>query len=423
MILTRSEQIGVIACPGAEKFTEDLISNLQNIYIKRYNKTVDSISRRYGLERDEIIQRINLTSEFSSMKKPHVTDITKFKSPQYRIPVRNTRFANGELKAEILESVRGMDLFIIQDCENHYPLEINKGSGQTHNFSVNDHVMMLFATVDAVMGAGAHSCTLVLPAYPYSRQHKKKGREALTASWFGKVCEFMGVHRIITLDIHSKAIENSFHHLSLENLHASYQILRELTRLVDVHGEDLVVVSPDTGAVDRNKFFATSLQKPLALLYKERDYSRISNNASDTNITSIKLLGDVAGKIVFMADDMLGTGGTLIAAMRVLKSLGADKIICAVSLPLFSGNSLEEFDNAYREGLFFRIIGTDAVHHEQDLYGKEWYVCARISSLFGETISRLHHGKSLSTLLDNRKIIQKLLGRAKGPESEQSESE
>ncbi len=418
MVITKSEQIGVIACPGAERFTEDIISNLRRIYMKRYNRILNSISRRYQMERDDILKQINLTREFSSAKDGNMDAIHKIRPPRYRIPVLNTRFANGEVKAEILNSVRGMDLFIVSDCENHYPLEINEGSGETHVFSVNDHIMMLFATVEAVMGAGANSCTLVLPAYPYARQHKKKGREALTAAWFGKTCESTGVGRIITLDIHSKAIENCFKSLSLENLHASYQVLRELFRLVDIDTEDLVVVSPDTGAVDRNKFYATSLQKPLALLYKERDYSKISNSASDSNITSIRLLGDVKDKTVFMADDMLGTGGTLIVAMRTLKELGARKIICSVSLPLFSGNAVEYFEKAYQEGLFNYIIGTDAVYHDDTIYKKEWYVNANISSLFGETISRLHHGISLSPLLDNRKIIQKLLAKGKSPDKE-----
>lgn len=414
MILTKSENIGVIACPGAECFTDAVIANLRNVYVKRYNRTINSIAKRYEMTREEVITRINLSSEFSAARTPQIEDIHKFSPPKYKVPTRFTRFANGELKSEIESSVRGMDIFIVCDVENHYPLEINRGSGQYHSLSVNDHVMVIFTTVDAVLGAGANSCTLVLPSYPYARQHKKKGREALTASWFGKTCDFMGVSRIITLDIHSKAIENSFHHISLENLHASYQVLRELFKLVDIETDDLVVVSPDTGAVDRNKFYATSMELPLALLYKERDYSKVSSSATDSNITSINLLGDVNGKTVFMADDMLGTGGTLITAMKTLKELGAERIICSVSLPLFSGNSIDAFESAYQEGLFYRIIGTDAVYHDDNLHGKEWFVNARISQLFAETISRLHHGKSLSPLLDNRKIISKLLGRTGG---------
>jgi ribose-phosphate pyrophosphokinase len=182
--------------------------------------------------------------------------------------------------------------------------------------------------------------------------------------------------------------------------------------------DDFVVVSPDTGAVDRNKFFASALKKPLALLYKERDYSKISKDASDSNISQIRLLGNVKDKTVFMADDMLGTGGTLIKGMKLLKENGARRIICSISLPLFSGNAVSYLDNAYKEGLFYRIIGTNAIYQEEVLQ-REWYINVNISSLFAEVISRLHENQSISSLLDNREIINRLLAGARtGPQHE-----
>jgi ribose-phosphate pyrophosphokinase len=169
-----------------------------------------------------------------------------------------------------------------------------------------------------------------------------------------------------------------------------------------------VVVSPDTGAVDRNKFFASALKKPLALLYKERDYSKISRDASQSNISLIRLLGSVQDKTVFMADDILGTGGTLIKGMRLLKENGARRIICSISLPLFSGKAIEHFDEAYNEGLFYRIIGTNAVYQEE-VVKKEWYINVSISRLFAHVISRLHQNQSVSSLLDNAAVINKLV--------------
>jgi ribose-phosphate pyrophosphokinase len=201
---------------------------------------------------------------------------------------------------------------------------------------------------------------------------------------------------------------NSFTRLRLENLHASYQIIRTLSSMDGILNDDFVVVSPDTGAVDRNKFFASALKKPLALLYKERDYSKITKDASESNISQIRLLGNVKDKMVFMADDMLGTGGTLIKGMRILKENGARRIICSVSLPLFSGNAVAYLDNAYQEGLFYRIIGTNAVYQEEVLQ-REWYISVNISNLFAEVISRLHQNQSVSSLLDNREIINRLL--------------
>ena len=283
------------------------------------------------------------------------------------------------------------------------------GSEDGQPLSVNDHLMFLFTTINAVKLAGALSVTLVLPTYPYARQHKKAGREALTAAMFAHFCEGLGVNRIITLDIHSREIENAFTTCHLENLHGSYQTLIALRKLIDFSDPDIVVVSPDTGAVSRNKFYAQGLHRPLAILYKERDYSVVSKDAKNSNIKSINLLGDVRGKTVLMADDMIATGGTMIIAMRELMNRGAKKIICIVSLPFFNGNAIENFDQAYKEGVFWRIIGTNAVYQGKGLLEKEWFVQADVTELFARVISRLHHGRSISPLLDNRKFIQKLI--------------
>jgi ribose-phosphate pyrophosphokinase len=369
--------LAIVACPGGEVFADEVILHLK----KWYRRRADTAPGEGGSP-----------------------------APRFKIPAEFTMFPNGEIKARLLESIRGRDLYIIQDVENHYPLSFNGGSLKK-TLSVNDHLMTIFVTVDAAKQAEADRITLVIPNFPYARQHKKKGREGLTASRMSFIMESLGVDRIITLDIHSREIENAFNFMRLENLHASYQIIRVLSRITEIGKDNFVVVSPDTGAVDRNKFYATALKKPLALLYKERDYSRVTKDAMDNNIGEIKLLGNVNHKTVFIADDMLGTGGTLLKAFRFLKEQGALKVICAVSLPIFSGDAVSFFDTAYGEGLFYRIIGTNAIYHEA-LLEREWYVSVNITKLFARTISRLHQGLSLSSLLDNRDVIEKLLAEA-----------
>jgi ribose-phosphate pyrophosphokinase len=403
-------KLAVLACPGGERFADEVIVHLKRLYRRRFEHKAAVLAKQYGLEKEAVVRKINFTNDIMSSSALTSGNVLKFRSPAFKIPTRFTLFPNGELKTEILESIRGRDVYIFQDVENHQSLSFNDGKN-TKVLSVNDHLMNLFVAVDAAKQAGAQQVTLVIPVYPYSRQHKKKGREGLTASRIGKMLESMGVDRIITLDIHSREIENAFNFMRMENLHASYQIIRKLSQIADIRGDDFVVVSPDTGAVDRNKFYATSLKKPLALLYKERDYSRVTQNAVDNNISEIKLLGNVEGKTVFMADDMLGTGGTLLKAMKFLREQGAKKVICAISLPFFSGDAVEHFEEAYKQGMFYRIIGTNAVYHEA-LLKREWYVSVNVSALFAQTISRLHHGRSLSSLLDNREIIEKLLAKA-----------
>ena len=411
--------LAIVACPGGEAFADEVITHLRHMYKHRFTLKNDVISKRYGLDKNELIKQINFGSDINTSDVAMRGATDKYRPPVFKVNARFTYFMNGEFKTELLECIRGKEVFIFQDVENHEVLSLNDGKNKLA-LSVNDHVMSLLVTIDAVRQAGAASITLVLPVYPYSRQHKKKGREGLTASMLGHIYEMMGVSRIITLDIHSREIVNAFNSIALENLHASYQIIRELTKIVDLTGqtEDLVVVSPDTGAIDRNKFYASGLKLPLAMIYKERDYSIVTQDAHSTNIKAIKLLGDVRGKVAFLADDMLGTGGTLLKAMSFLKEQGATKVICAISLPFFTGNAIELFDEAYKQGLFYRIIGTNAVYHEE-LLTKEWYISTNVSGLFANVITRVHHNQSLSDLLDNRNIIEKLVKHDITPEDDE----
>ena len=168
----------------------------------------------------------------------------------FLIPSQHTVFANGEVKASVGSSIRGKNVFIIQDVANQQPVKIDN---QSYCFSINDHLLSLFVTLDAVRSCGANQISLVLPYFPYSRQHVRKGRECLAAAYVSNQLESLGANRIITLDIHCKEIENAFRKTNLENLHPSYQLMREL--LYKVNRNELIVVSPDLGGLGRNRFF------------------------------------------------------------------------------------------------------------------------------------------------------------------------
>ncbi|MBN2532594.1 MAG: ribose-phosphate diphosphokinase [Spirochaetales bacterium] len=410
MIYSNQTQIGVIACPGGEYFAREVIHHLKDISIRKFKKRISYLSRKYSMPETEIIKKIHFNRDITYLKNNSSHDISHYPAPKYGIRANFYRFANGEFKTEIHTSIRGRDMYIIQDIANHCPISFYE-SKEKHILSINDHIFNLFVTVDAVLQAGAGRITIVIPLYPYSRQHRKKSREGLTAARFGQMMEYFGIERIITLDIHSKEIENSFNKLRLENLRASYQILKVLSSITDLDNPDLVIVAPDTGAVDRNKFYARTLGKPLGMIYKERDYSQLTHNAEDCNITNMTLLGSVQNKTVFMCDDMLGTGGTIIKAIKFLKESGAREIICAVSLPLFNGQALQHFDEAYKNGLFNKVIGTNAVYHTDELLNKEWYISANLAPLFAKSIYRLHYDQSLSSILDNKDIIEKMFHR------------
>ena len=159
--------------------------------------------------------------------------------------------------------------------------------------------------------------------------------------------------------------------------------------------DNLIVVAPDIGSSKRGHFFSKQLNLDLAIIDKIRSYSATSV------ISSMRLVGDVKGKNVFINDDMIATGGTLINACELLKEKGAKDIHISVSLPFFSNDGAEKFDVAFKKGLFTQVIGTDAVFWNGTLEKKyPWYTELGISSLFAEVIFSLNQNKSVSKLLE-----------------------
>lgn len=401
---------GVISCPGSGDIADKILAHIEHIYIYESNKKSEIISSNYGLPINDVLTRENLLTDVFKQTPNLDPIINERRSVNFKVNAIFTRFANGEIKTEITDSIRDRDIYIVQDCYSMAD-KIDYYGSNSPSYNVNDHLITLFTTIDACRVAGAGRITCVLPAYPYARQHKRKGRECITATLIGRLLEDMGVNAILTLDIHSRDIENTFKKLHLDNLHASYPIIKQLNKLIDIEKEDLVVVAPDTGAIDRNKYYANSIKKPLALLYKERDYSIVSTSADSSNIVNVKLLGDVKDKTIFVADDMLGTGGTLIKALSIMKEMGAKDVIIGISLPLFTGNAFDKLNEAYEKGLFKYLIGCNAVNLPKKYLDAKWFYQADVTKLFAKAIIKLHNNQSLGPLLDNNTIIQSLLNK------------
>ncbi len=228
--------IGFIACPGGRSFAQMVFGHLEAITREKFDDRIRTLSQAYDLPRTEIIRQVNLASDLLPSAVDGVEPIGEYRSPTWTVPAKFTRFPNGEFKTEILASVRGSDIYVVQDVSNRWPLAFQK-SDDPVVLSVNDHLFCLLVTIDAALQAGAARVTVVLPTYPYSRQHKKLGRESLSAARVGQIFENLGVSRLVTLDIHSKEIENSFNHMRLENLHGAYQILKMLATVTDLKDE------------------------------------------------------------------------------------------------------------------------------------------------------------------------------------------
>ncbi len=304
-------------------------------------------------------------------------------------------FPNNEIKTVIHDNIRGDDVYVVQCIDD--PIS---------DRSVNDNLMALITALDAANQSDADAVTAVIPQFPYARQERKKGREGITARVIARLLEIMCVRRVITLDIHAEAIGGFFTNALMENLHAS-TVMRNYFNDIYIKpngldkknaekGKDhpLTVVAPDVGSADRASFFSKQFETELAIVYKVRDYSRPGT------VASMQLVGNVQGKDVFIPDDMISTGGTLLRACRHLKDRGANDIYLCASLPFFNGNAVEEFHKAHEEGAFKLLIGTDAVFWGEDFQKKyPWYHEVSVAQLFANVIFNINQKKSVSKLL------------------------
>jgi len=303
-------------------------------------------------------------------------------SPVSLVKTEEVTFCNQEVKTVIKEPVRGKDVYVVQLCDD--PLSPK---------SINDNLMALMTAVNAAKQSDAQFVTTILPQFPYARQEKRLGREAITAKLFVDFLEASGVDRVLSLDIHAEAIGGFFQKAKFDNIKAVKTIISRF-KTIERQGP-IVVVSPDSGGIPRSREAAAMLHCKLATIYKQRDYSKPS-----TIVDSI-LIGNIDGSDVFVMDDMVGTGGTLIKAVELLKTNGARHIYLAASLPYFNGPAKQRLADAYAAGLFDRFIGTDAVMHGQDFIGaNKWYEEMSVAPLFGQVIHRINKGVSISALLE-----------------------
>jgi ribose-phosphate pyrophosphokinase len=293
------------------------------------------------------------------------------------------RFPNGEIKVVIEENVRGDDLYIVQAIDD--PLS---------NQTVNDNLMAALTAVHAAYQSDADHITVVLPQFPYSRQERRKTREAISAKLVAGMFELAGAQRVITLDIHAEAIQGFFDVAKLEDLHASGVIITYLQEIIRIDPGNMAVTSPDVGSADRARHYSKKLGAELVIIDKERDYSNIGK------IESMRLVGDVRNKAVLLVDDIIATGGTLVSAVRLLKDEGAEKVTVIASLPFFTGNCKDKIDKIYQKGLLDMVIGTDAVFHGKTFAeSTPWYKEVSMAPLFARVIHNINRKLSVSELL------------------------
>ncbi len=319
------------------------------------------------------------------------------------------RFTSGDGKAVVSESVRGRDLFIICDVGNHgitYNLY-----GQEHPMTPDEHYADLKRVICACNGKPA-SITVLMPMLYGGRQHKRNGRESLDCAMMLQELESMGVRDIITFDAHDPRVQNSVPLMGFDNFFPTYQILKALHRrfpAMKIDKENLMIVSPDEGAMGRNIYYASVLGLDLGMFFKRRDYSQVVNGRNP--IVAHEYVGaDVAGKNVFVADDIIATGDSVLKLCKDLKEKGAKDIFLTATFSLFT-EGVEKFNVAYEEGLFTAVLSTNLTYRIPELKNCKWFVEADMSKYMAYIINNVHGNQSVSGLLEPYSKIKELLDR------------
>lgn len=335
-------------------------------------------------------------------------------SVDYRVTVKADRFSDGEGKATILSSIRGKDVYIISDTHN-YSLTY-KMHNKEQSFSPDDHFMDIIRVISAMMGH-AKNIHVVMPLLYESRQHRRKSRESLDCAVALQILEHLGVTDIITIDVHDPNVQNAIPLLSFDNIFPTNDMLNLFFSKEDIDLSNTLVISPDTGAMDRARFFAKVLGTDVGVFYKQRDVSRVVNGKNP--IVDHKYLGsDLTGKTALVVDDMIASGGSILEVAEELKKRGASKVFFFASFALFTEGA-RRFEDAYRNGLFDAVYATNLSYVDPEILSMPWFNSVDCSGYLAQVIDCLNRGNSLGELMEtNSAMTNYQQGRARVREKE-----
>ena len=384
--------------------------------MKRHDKLAETIpvgnlgilalesSREMGNRVNDYI--VEWRQERSRMEAP-ASSIADYSKDSYLIDCACPRFGSGEAKGLIRESVRGDDLFLLVDVCN-YSLTY-KVCGQVNHMSPDDHYQDLKRLIAAV-GGKARRITGIMPFLYESRQHRRSSRESLDCALALQELTQMGVESIITFDAHDPRVQNAIPLKSFETVQPTYQFIKALLKNVPdikIDAQNLMVISPDEGALGRAVYYANVLGIDVGMFYKRRDYSRIVDGRNP--IIAHEFLGaDLEGKDVIITDDMISSGESMIDVATELKRRKANRIFVAATFGLFT-NGMDKFDEAVEKGLIYRVMTTNLVYQPQELLSRDYYISVDMSKYVALLIDTLNHDQSISDLLNPTERIQNIL--------------
>ncbi|MCJ7664244.1 MAG: ribose-phosphate pyrophosphokinase [Desulfobacterales bacterium] len=276
-------------------------------------------------------------------------------------------FSDGEIAVDLNESVRGLDAFVVQStCP-----------------PVNNNLMELLIMIDALRRASAERINAIIPYYGYARQDRKVApRQPISAKLIANLITVAGASRVLTIDLHAGQIQGFFD-IPVDNLYASPIVLQYLRSKFK---DDLVLIAPDAGGVERTRAFAKRLDASLAIIDKRRERANVAE--------VMNIIGTVKGKISVILDDMVDTAGTLTQAAKALKEHGATAIFACCTHPVLSGSAIQKINDSPLEELI--VTDTIPINHEGS--GCKKIKVLSVAALFGEAIKRIHNNESVSSL-------------------------
>jgi ribose-phosphate pyrophosphokinase len=281
-------------------------------------------------------------------------------------------FSDGEISVDINETVRGMDVFIVQSTNN----------------PVNDNLMELLIMIDAFKRASAGRITAVMPYYGYARQDRKaKARDPITAKLVADLLTAAGADRVLTMDLHAAQIQGYFN-IPLDHLLGAPILAKYFIQKGFKDRKDIVVVSPDLGSVTRARKFADKLHAPIAIIDKRRPKANVSE--------VMNIIGDVEGKIAILVDDMIDTAGTITNGAQALVNRGAKDVYACCTHAVLSGQAIERLKNSVIKELV--MLNTINLPKEKML---DKFKILSIASVFAEAIRRIYEDVSVSKLFED----------------------
>ncbi len=374
-------RLGIIAMPGCEEL----------------GKRADEYLRRWRTQREE------------SMAEGELYTTPGYNRDTFLLDVSCPRFGTGEGKALLRQSVRGYDLYIISDVTAYQVTY--KMYGREVPMSPDDHYSDLKRVIGAV-GGKARRINVIMPFLYESRQHRRTTRESMDCAIMLQELSKMGVSNIITFDAHDPRVQNAIPLTGFESVHPTYQMLKALCRNVrdlNIDKHNMMIISPDEGAIGRNIYYSTVLGLDMGLFYKRRDYTNIVNGRNP--IVAHEYLGDtVEGKDIIVADDIISTGESVLDLARELKARKANRIFVAGTFAFFT-NGIEAFNRAYEEGTLSRVLSTNLNYLPEEIRQAPWFIEVDMSKYISFIIATLNHDHSLNNLLNPLDRIKNLLER------------